>query len=108
VIFSDFRRPRLNVLLFIDKLLETTGQLELFDLDPESKLPTRPVARVAPQRNRIVIFDGIHGQPWPLRGNQSRRLLQWYYAAAEAEQLVSTTFHGIPCGPSCYDGVLSL
>ncbi|CAE8624118.1 unnamed protein product [Polarella glacialis] len=113
--FEDRRLPRLNVILFLhDMDDESTGHLEFWSSDRTlpNALPRRPVARVAVKRNRLVIFDtvdGIHGIPWPLTGNQSRRVLQWYYVQDDAGPSgPSLIEHNMPqsCSwDSCYGNV---
>mmetsp|Transcript_91402 Transcript_91402/g.295673 ORF Transcript_91402/g.295673 Transcript_91402/m.295673 type:complete len:161 (+) Transcript_91402:55-537(+) len=82
---QDRRVPRVNVLLYIGDLKDnTTGHLEIWGADPETGQPNELVVSVAPRKNRLLLFDtidNIHGMPWPLRGDDSRRHLQWYFHA---------------------------
>jgi len=112
---DDNRVSRVNVLLYLNDLLDnSTGRLELWSIDPATGLPGKPEAVVAPRRNRLVIFDtldGIHGMPWPLKGGDTRRALQWYYHQRVEHQpppLSAVTQFSVPCAragdSNCYDG----
>merc|ERR1712218_222987 len=94
------RVVRLNVLLFLERVQGETGYLELWASEPAWQLPTHPLVRVAPQRNRLVLWDttrSVHGMPWPLQGQQPRRALQWYYAEASVPTDLGTDVHVMPC-----------
>ncbi|CAE7479447.1 Atp5mc2 [Symbiodinium natans] len=115
--FEDSRLPRVNALLFVNDLdgASYTGDLELWSLDGDwpNLSPRSPVARVAPKSNRLLLFDtvwGVHGLPWPLLGNQSRRALQWYFVEDGAEHAPGLVRHNFPagCGSDCYDDVEEL
>lgn len=115
--FEDSRLPRINAILFVNDLdgASYTGDLELWSLDGDwpNLLPKKPVARVAPQSNRLLLFDtvrGVHGLPWPLLGNQSRRVLQWYFVEEGTDHAPALVRHNLPssCGSDCYSDVQEL